>query len=262
MAFPSEFKLYPEQIEADLELAERVHRSMIPRNQRRGDLDVACSFIPMIGVGGDYASVFCQSDTKIVVSVCDVTGHGIAAALLANRVNSFVLSQAPASHHPCQLGENLNRFFYEFFGDTQQLVSFFCLFLDLKTHSLTYAGFGHPPVFLFSKRTNAVQRLDSENTIIGISEELVQQCSMLTIPFEPNDRLILYTDGITESENPQGEQFEIEGLQALVYEHAHLSAQDQVDAITESIERFRGGVAPQDDQLLLVVSFIGTGVVV
>jgi len=256
MASTSEIKQYRAQINGDLELAERVHRSMIPQSGRRGDLDVACSFMPMIGVGGDYASVFFQSDTKVVVSICDVSGHGIAAALLANRVNSFVLSQAPAIHHPCQMGESLNRFFYEFFFETNMLVSFFCLFLDLKDRSLTYAGFGHPPVFLFSKNTETIKRLDSENTLIGIAEEFGQTCSMLTIPFEPGDRLMLYTDGITESENEKGEQFEIEQLQALVYEYAHLSAKEHVDTITDRIEHFRQGVDPQDDQLLLAVTFV------
>ena len=259
MGYSTELAQYRKQIEADLELAERVHRSMIPRCERRGDLEVACSFTPMIGVGGDYASVFFQSDTKVVVSVSDVSGHGIAAALLANRVNSFVLSQAPATHHPCQLGESLNSFFYEFFRETKLFVSFFSLFLDLKAHCLTYAGFGHPPVFLYSKLKDTIERLDSKNTYVGLAEELVLECSMLTIPFEPGDRLILYTDGITDSENVRGEQLEIERLQALVYEHAHLPTNEHVDVITDSIERFREGADPLDDQLLLAVSFVEDG---
>ncbi|MEE9532839.1 MAG: hypothetical protein V3W06_00340, partial [Acidimicrobiia bacterium] len=68
---------------------------MIPARRREGDLEIACEFIPMIGVGGDYASVYFQSDQRCVVGICDVSGHGVASALLATRVNSFVLSQAP-----------------------------------------------------------------------------------------------------------------------------------------------------------------------
>ena len=256
MTFQLESGDYAEHLEADLELAERVHRSMIPRTERQGCLDVACRFTPMMGVGGDYASVFFQSYTKVLVSVCDVAGHGIASALLANRVNSFVLSQAPSAHHPCQVGESLNAFFYEFFGETNLLASFFCLFLDLKARSLAYAGFGHPPVFLIQKDRTVIERLDSGNTLIGISKDLVKQCSMLTIPFDPGDRLILYTDGISEAENKQGEQIEIEELQVLVHKHAHLPAKEHVDAITDGIERYRQGAEPQDDQLLLAISFL------
>ncbi len=246
---------YREEFDADLELAERVHRSMIPRNERRGDLEVACRFIPMFGVGGDYASVFSQSDSKVVVCVSDVSGHGFAAALLAARINSFVLNQAPAISHPCQMGESLNSFFFEFFGKTNLFVSFFCLFLDLKTHSLTFAGFGHPPVFLYSKLNDTVESLESKNTFIGISEELVQRCSMLTVPFEPGDRLVLYTDGITEAEDRRGELLDVARLQAMVHENAYLPLKNQVDRIMEGVDLFRDGAAPNDDQLLLAVSF-------
>ena len=62
---------------------------MIPANERRGDLKIVCDFQPMIGVGGDYASVHFQNDQRVVVGICDVAGHGVASALLAGRVNSF-----------------------------------------------------------------------------------------------------------------------------------------------------------------------------
>ncbi len=247
---------YQEEFDADLELAERVHRSMIPRNERRGDLEVACRHLPMIGVGGDYASVFFQSDTKVVACVSDVSGHGFAAALLAGRINSFVLNQASTIDHPCQMGESLNSFFFEFFGETHLFVSFFCLFMDLNTHSLTYAGFGHPPVLLYSKVQDTVQLLESRNTFIGISEELVKECSMFTVPYEPGDRLILYTDGITEAEDAQGKQLDIARLQGLVHEHSRLPVKEHIDAVIEGVDRFRGGVVPNDDQLVLGVSFI------
>ena len=65
---------YRARLEADLKIAERVHRSMIPANQRRGDLEIACDFRPMMGVGGDYASVHFQNDYRIVVGICDVSG--------------------------------------------------------------------------------------------------------------------------------------------------------------------------------------------
>ena len=76
---------------------------MIPPNQRRGNVEIVCDFRPMTSVGGDYASVHFQSDQRVVVGICDVAGHGVASALLATRVNSFVLDQAPRVCHPCQL---------------------------------------------------------------------------------------------------------------------------------------------------------------
>lgn len=187
----AESETYRVQIEADLELAERVHRSMIPRSQRRGCLEVVCRFNPMNRIGGDYASVFFQTDTRVVISICDVTGHGIAAALLASRVSSFVLDAAPDARHPCEIGEALNAFIWDNFQNTNLLLSFFCLFLDLESQSLAYSGFGHPPVLLCSKRSAAVTQLDAENSLIGVARDMPVHCSMLRIPFEPGDRLIL-----------------------------------------------------------------------
>ena len=121
----TEMTAYRAQLEADLKIAERVHRSMIPTSQRRGDLDIRCEFIPVIGVGGDYASVHFQSDTRVVVGICDVAGHGVASALLASRVNSFVLNHAPSVRHPCELVELLNDFVCRTFRDTELYVTFF-----------------------------------------------------------------------------------------------------------------------------------------
>jgi serine phosphatase RsbU (regulator of sigma subunit) len=246
-------------IEADLKLAERVHHSMIPRNHRRGSLEVVCRFTPMHGIGGDYASVFFQTDTHVVASVCDVTGHGIAAALLASRVNAFVLNAAPGARHPCEVGEALNAFIWDNFRDTHLLLTFFCLFLDLESQSLVYAGFGHPPVLLCSKRNAAVRELDSENAMIGVARDIPASCSMVRIPFEPGDRLIMYTDGLTEATNAAGEFLDVAGLRRTFQDTTHLSLEDSVAGIFDRVEAFSDGAPPADDQLLLGLGFLGGG---
>ena len=256
----AESETYRVQIEADLELAERVHRSMIPRSQRRGCLEVVCRFNPMNRIGGDYASVFFQTDTRVVASICDVTGHGIAAALLASRVSSFVLDAAPDARHPCEIGEALHAFIWNNFEDTNLLLTFFCLFLDLESQSLVYSGFGHPPVLLCSKRNAAITQLDAENTIIGLARDMPVNCSMLRIPFEPGDRLILYTDGLTDTTNAAGEFLEVAGLRRTLQDTAHLSLEDCVAGIVGRVEAFSDGEPPADDQLLLALGFLEGGV--
>ena len=190
--------------ELDLRVAALVHQSMIPTNQRRGNIEVVCDFRPSIGIGGDYASVHFQDEQHVVVGICDVSGHGVASALLANRVNSFVLSQAPHVHHPCQLVEALNNFVFHTFHDTGLYLTFFSLFIDLEKQTVVGAGCGHPPVLHFMKDTGHIVRLDSDNQPIGLFEDPSQTCSMLTTPFLPGDRLVLYTDGISESTAPDG----------------------------------------------------------
>jgi sigma-B regulation protein RsbU (phosphoserine phosphatase) len=250
----AELEEFRRRIEADLAVAAQVHRSLIPRSGRRGPLDVACHFDPTDGIGGDYASVFFQTGGRVVATVCDVSGHGIAAALLASRVNSFVLNTAPRAAHPCEIGDALNAFVCDHFQESGLLLTFFCLFLDLEARCLQYSGFGHPPVLL-SKRNGDLREIDSENPIIGVAREMTRDCSILSVPFERGDRLVLYTDGVTETADPAGELLGVEGLKGLVRETAHLPAEDAVSAICERIDDIGEGAAPADDRLLLALEF-------
>ena len=179
-------------LERDLRVAELVHRSMIPVNHRRGNIEVVCDFRPSMGIGGDYASVHFQDEQHVVVGICDVSGHGVASALLANRVNSFVLSQAPHIHHPCQLVEALNDFVFRTFHETGLYLTFFSLFIDLDKETVVGAGCGHPPVLHFIKHAKTVSRLDSGNPPIGLFADLAQTCSMLQTPFLPGDQRQLF----------------------------------------------------------------------
>ena len=247
---------YGVRLEADLTIAERVHRSMIPANQRRGNLEIVCDFQPMNGVGGDYASVHFQNDQRVVVGICDVAGHGVASALLATRVNSFVLNQAPRVCHPCQLVDSLNEFVFRNFRETELYLTFFSLFIDLERQTVVGAGCGHPPVFHYSRREDVIHRMEPENGPVGLLEDLSHTCSMLQVPFEPGDRLVLYTDGLTESTNPDGVMLDVDGLERYFKETAHLPPRKCIDAITRRVHDFRGGVAANDDQLLLVISHL------
>jgi len=251
----AELEEFRRRIEADLRVAERVHSSLIPRGGRRGLLDVGCHFDPTDGIGGDYASVFFQTSSRVVASVCDISGHGIAAALLASRVNSFVLNMAPRAEHPCEVGDALNAFVCDHFRETGLLLTFFCLFLDLDSRCLQYSGFGHPPVLLW-RRNGDLRQIDSENPIIGFEREMTRSCSMLSIPFEPGDRLVLYTDGVTETADSAGELLGVEGLKGLVRETAHLPVEDAVAAISERVDDFGEGTPPADDRLLLALDFV------
>lgn len=229
---------------------------MIPANQLRGSLEVVCDFRPSIGIGGDYASVHFQDEQHVVVRICDVSGHGVASALLANRVNSFVLGQAPHVHHPCQLVEALNNFVFRTFHETGLYLTFFSLFIDLELRTVVGAGCGHPPVLHFSGHTGTVSRLDSDNQPIGLFEELSQSCSMLTVPFLPGDRLVLYTDGMTESAALDGSELGVDGLEEYVTESAHCPLKEFTQVIRQRVERFRGGARGHDDELVLALAHV------
>ena len=245
-----------ESLERDLHVAALVHRSMIPANHRRGNIEVVCDFRPSIGIGGDYASVHFQDEQHVVAGICDVSGHGVAAALLASRVNSFVLNQAPHVHHPGQLVEALNDFVFRTFHHTGLYLTFFALFIDLDEQTVCGAGCGHPPVLHVVKHAESVCRLNSGNLPIGLFEDLSPTFSMLQSPFLPGDRLVLYTDGITESLGPDGSELGVDGLERYVAASADRPLEEFAEAIRHRVEQFRGGVRPDDDELLLAIAYL------
>ncbi len=92
--------------------------------------------------------------------------------------------------------------------------------------------------------------------MIGIGRDMLRTCSMLHIPFEPGDRLIMYTDGLTEAVNAGGEFLDVEELKRFFEDTVHLTLEDSVADIFERIEAFRGSVPAADDQLLLALGFL------
>ena len=244
------------RLELDRRVAALVHRSMIPANQRIGNIEVVCDFRPSSGIGGDYASVHFSDERHLVVSICDVSGHGVAAALLATRVNSFVLNRVPHVEHPGQLVAALNEFVFRTFYHTGLYVTFFCLFIDLDEQTVCGAGCGHPPVLQLINQPKSIRRLDSANLPIGLFADLSPTFSMLKTPFLPGDRLVLYTDGITESVGPDGAELGVNGLERYVEESAHRPLKGFTEAIRRRVVQFREGVPADDDELLLAIAYI------
>ena len=111
-------------------------------------------------------------------------------------------------------------------------------------------------MLLYSKRNRAVTELDSENSMIGIAREMPANCSMPRIPFEPGDRLLMYTDGLTETTNAAGEFLDVAGLRRTFQDTAHLSLEDSVAGICGRVGAFSDGLPAADDQLLLALGFL------
>ena len=116
---------------------------------------------------------------------------------------------------------------------------------------------GHPPVFLYAKEEDTIRRLESENTAIGLLEDLHRTCSMVQIPFKPGDRLVFYTDGVTESTNRAGQELGVGGVEEYFKESAHLPPRKCLQVIRDRVHEFRGGVPARDDQLLLEIAYHG-----
>ena len=134
-------------IKAEFQLAQQVLMSVMPRGFETDAYTFDLRYRPMIGIGGDHAAVERFTDACLF-SISDVTGHGIAAALMVRDVSGFVRGLASTRPRPKKLVTELNKYIVRIFSesDPPHFMTFFCGLLDFKKQTLTYCGAGHPPL--------------------------------------------------------------------------------------------------------------------
>ena len=237
----------------DLQLARRIHRTLLPKRLVTPEIEIDVRYDEMNLLGGDYATVSQREPGRIVICICDVTGHGLAAALLAGRVNSFVRYGIRRLEHPRQVVDELNAFIWRNFRGLGLYLTFFCVEIDLAAGRVQYAGCGHPPAMLWRARTQECIRLASRHVPIGVLPELQRDCELDSAAIEPGDRLLVYTDGVIETTDREGQQFGIEGVESM------LAATDPtsdtaalLDETYATLQRFRHG--PQTDDVFVVAA--------
>ena len=198
----------------ELEQAARVHYSFLPEQYEDDWLEVTTRLKPRAVLGGDYCSVVPLGDRKFAACICDATGHNLASALYAARINTFVLTNILQGHDPCELVSSLNRFLCRRLTESGMYASFFVVLLDADAMEMQYAGAGHPAALHLSAADGQVQWLESQTTLLGFEHPLPVECPLQSLPVNPGDRILLYTDGLTEAADRGGDEFGRSGLEA------------------------------------------------
>lgn len=236
----------------DLELARQVHYGFLPEGHQSERLDVAVSVVPHANIGGDYCSFVPIDTTRAFACICDASGHGIAAALFAARVNTYVLTHALGHEDPCSLAVELNRFLWEKTGDLRMNATFFSLYLDLEAGTFRFAGAGHPPGLHYAATRKVVDQLDSATVMLGFAHPLPVACEVSERPIHAGDRLLLYSDGLIEAMRADGAAFGIERVVAAMQTHSTLDSQAFNDVLLETLAAHTDG-AYDDDVLLMSI---------
>ena len=156
-----------------------------------------------------------------------------------------------ASMSPVTVLGNVNRLLLEL-GEQGMFVSVFYAVLDTASGRLTYARAGHDYPLLL--RDGAAEPLRGTGTLLGILEDVELGLSEEQVLLQPGDRLVLYTDGLTDVTNGQGELLGLEELTRLVLQHAALPAEAMCHAIEHDLDAYRGGAEQADDMTLLLVA--------
>ena len=239
------------EIEEDLRLAARVQRSLAPKSLAWDSLSVDSFYLPVHSIGGDFALVNSLDHEHLSLLVCDVSGHGIGSALVANRIYSETTAHLRSGMPFVEMFAELNRFLIEDIAGSGMFVTLAAARIDARRRSMVFAGAGHPPAMLARPGQNP-QLLQSQSMILGALPDAVDATTNQEVPLQPDDRIVLYTDGITEVFNSRGEMLGIEGVQEIVRKTSCRPAHEMKQGILDGVAAWREGPPTDDVSLMLV----------
>jgi PAS domain S-box-containing protein len=239
------------EIEEDLRLAARVQNSLAPRLLVWDTMSVDAFYHPVHSIGGDFALVNSTDNEHLSLLVCDVSGHGIGSALVANRIYSETTTHLRRGMPFLDMFGALNRFLIEDIADSGMFVTVAAARIDAHRRSMVFAGAGHPPAMLARRGQNPVL-LESRSMILGALPDAVDVTTTLEVQLQPDDRILLYTDGITEVFNSRGEMLGIPGVQEIVRQTSSLPAREMKQGILDGVAAWREGPPTDDVSLMLV----------
>ena len=236
------------QLEEELSLARTIQQSLLPgKLPSEGWLRASGSSVASHEVGGDYFDVSPVNEHCWCAVVADVSGKGVSSALLASLLQGALIT---ATDHPGTLGQRmgrLNRFLMDRTGGEKYATVFYAL-LELDGR-LSYVNAAHcPPIIV--RASGELSTLEATGMPVGLME--AAEFGVAEQRLAPGDKIVIYTDGVTEAQNAAGEFFGKKRLREIVTAHAAASCQSLHDAIQQAVTEFTEG-APQSDDITLVV---------
>lgn len=236
-------------LDLDLNLAAKIHRTLLPQPISSDQIEVVVRYLPLEKVGGDYCQVRFFGKDMCYITMCDVVGHGIQGAMLATRVSSEVRHWILQGQPPRTIVQLLNSFIYDHFAETDMFLTFMASRIDLERRQITWSGAGHPSPLLIRSDGTTVERLPSQNLIIGLQDDCLEDEPEHTLNLNSGDRLVFHTDGLMETADSTRKQLGIDGLASLATVAMCAELFDMADQILDQVAQY-GPIT--DDRTLIV----------
>jgi phosphoserine phosphatase RsbU/P len=236
------------EVEQELATARRIQSSIIPHSSP----DLLClrtatRYQPMTSVAGDFYDFLKTSETCLTILVADVSGHGVPAALVASMLKICFAAQREQADNPAAILAGLNTMLRGSLGG--QYVTAACAAIDVAAQVITYSGAGHPPSLLLRRNEGSVIQLAENGLFIGPFPNTTYL--NMAVPFQPGDKLLLYTDGILEATGPDGQEFGQERLEQFLREARDLEPAEFVEQLFRTIS----SPVQQDDLTAVLAQF-------
>jgi len=242
--------LHPRKQAQEYEEAREIQQGLMPKQiPQIPGVEISGSWRPARIVGGDYFDVFSFSERRVGLCIADVSGKGMPAALLMSNLQAVVKALASENSSPKELVEKVNRVMCRNTTEAKFITLFYGL-LDVDGKTLRYANAGHNAPIL-TRKDGAQVRLEEGGLILGIFQE--RSYEQGEIELRPGDRLVMFTDGVSEAVDGEGEEFGEERMAELSRCARQLSAEALRRRLLERVTEFCAG-GFDDDATILVVA--------
>jgi sigma-B regulation protein RsbU (phosphoserine phosphatase) len=240
------------KLEQDLKVAASIQQSLLPVASRTGAFfTTAGTSIPCREVGGDFFDYVDLTDGRFGFMLGDVAGKGSPAALLAAAVLGMFSSEATYQTSAGALVNRLNRGLLRRHVEARFMTAFYGILGP--DGSLTYCNAGHNAPVLLS--ATGARRLDVGGTVLGLFDHLAFEEE--TVSLAPGDCVVVFSDGVTEARDMDGEEFGDERFLACLEGRRHAGPQDLLDALMSDVRGFCGRAPSADDVTVMVVKYDG-----
>jgi len=235
----------------EVELAAEVQRLFLPSSDPdTAGFEIAGDMHPARVVGGDYYDYLARPDGRMRLVIADVSGKGVAAALLMSATAAAVQLETNEPRKLCEVASHLNKELYAL-QDDGRFVTVLLGELDPRNGKLNYINCGHNPALLVRADGGEAVWLDASWTPVGMSPEM--ECSLEEITLAPGDIMVWYTDGLTDASDRGANEFGSKRLLESVRQHSSGSAREICDQLWRDVAAFTQRDSLDDDLTLMVI---------
>ena len=237
-------------IEQELSIARDIQMSILPKNDMSVE-GVSCSFayIPMESVGGDFYDYVLYGPRSFGIITADVTGHGIPAALIASMLKVAFHFEAASESSPAKVLQNINAILSGKFRHGYITAAFAHIDLDARTMTVSTAA--HPSVLVLDRRTGSIDEVRGKGKLMGFLSDI--GCTETVFGLEQGDRIVFYTDGITEARSPDGVMFDEARFREALVNSRSLDADSASSEVLSSVRSWSTERTLDDDVTLVIV---------
>ncbi|MDP7034113.1 MAG: SpoIIE family protein phosphatase [Planctomycetota bacterium] len=240
-------------IDKGLEEARKKVDQILPDIPRIDHYSISCCYDPMESVGGDFYDFPQLKEHQIGIVIGDVSGHGVEAALVMSMTKQVLGIYHKIVRNMREAMSRANDELYTALQGTSFISAFFGI-LDTRTHCLKYVRAGHnPPILYNPQRKPPILHLDAPGMVLGMARRttFLRKLEEAAIQLQPGDRLLLYTDGVVEAINPEGDEFTYQRLIESILRHADKDIDSLCQNIRKDVTRFVAGSMQSDDLTIM-----------